>query len=293
MNKAPRQTLTAPIRRIRFAYVALFFCVWTGLIALRLGWLQVVRHSDFVHRAAKQQQRTFEVAPRRGVLYDRNLRELAMTVLVDSVYAVPSELGDNRANAAEMLAEIVHADPRTTLRRSSRCWRGSMRRGTLRGWRGRSMPETAERVRELNLKGVYFQKEFKRFYPNNDLAAQVLGYVGTDDTGLGGLEQKFDDDMHGEPGHMLTALDAKRHVLGSEESQPMPGENLVLSIDANIQYMAERALDAQMEKMKALHGTVVVQDPHTGQILALAIAPRFNPNDSAAYGCECVDRTWR
>jgi cell division protein FtsI (penicillin-binding protein 3) len=78
---------------------------------------------------------------------------------------------------------------------------------------------------------------------------------------------------------MLTAVDAKRRVLGSEESQPMPGENLVLSIDANIQYMAERALDAQMEKMKALHGTVVVQDPHTGQILALAISPRFNPND--------------
>jgi len=79
---------------------------------------------------------------------------------------------------------------------------------------------------------------------------------------------------------MLTQLDAKRHVLGSEESQPQPGENLVLSIDANIQYMAERALDAQMEKTQALHGTVVVQDPHTGQILALAVSPRFNPNDS-------------
>jgi cell division protein FtsI (penicillin-binding protein 3) len=78
---------------------------------------------------------------------------------------------------------------------------------------------------------------------------------------------------------MLTALDAKRHVLGSEESQPMPGENLVLSIDANIQYMAERALDVQMLKTRALHGTVVVQDPHTGQVLALAISPRFNPND--------------
>jgi cell division protein FtsI (penicillin-binding protein 3) len=106
-----------------------------------------------------------------------------------------------------------------------------------------------------------------------------LGYVGTDDLGLGGLEQKFEEEMHGEPGHMLTAVDARRHVLGSEESQPMPGENLVLSIDANIQYMAERALDGQMEKMKASHGTVVVQDPHTGQILALAISPRFNPND--------------
>jgi cell division protein FtsI (penicillin-binding protein 3) len=135
-------------------------------------------------------------------------------------------------------------------------------------------------VRELNLKGVYFQKEFKRFYPNNDLAAQVLGYVGTDDTGLGGLEQQFDDEMHGTPGHMLTAVDARRHVMGSVENEPLPGENLVLTIDSNIQYMAERALDEQVAKVGALHGTIVVQDPHTGQILALAISPRFNPNDS-------------
>ncbi|WP_260737396.1 penicillin-binding transpeptidase domain-containing protein [Tunturiibacter lichenicola] len=279
MNKAPRQTLTAPIRRIRFAYVALFFCCWTSLIALRLGWLQVVRHGDFVHRAALQQQRTFEVAPRRGMLYDRNLRELAVTVQVDSVYAVPSELGDNRASAAEILAEIVHADSRDNFT-SQQQMLARFNASRNFAWVARKVdPEIADRLRELNLKGVYFQKEFKRFYPNNDLAAQVLGYVGTDDVGLGGLERQFDEDMHGEPGHMLTALDAKRHVLGSEESQPMPGENLVLSIDANIQYMAERALDAQMLKTKALHGTVVVQDPHTGQILALAISPRFNPND--------------
>jgi len=141
-------------------------------------------------------------------------------------------------------------------------------------------PATSDRVRQLNLKGVYFYKEFKRFYPNNDLAAQVLGYVGSDDTGLGGLERQFDEDMHGTPGNMLVSVDAKRHAMGSVESEPMPGENLVLTVDANIQYMAERALDAQMAKMKALHGTVVVQDPHTGQILALAISPRFNPNDS-------------
>jgi cell division protein FtsI (penicillin-binding protein 3) len=280
MNQAPRQTLTAPIRRIRFAYVALIFCAWTAIIALRLGWLQVVRHSDFVHRAAMQQQRTFEVAPRRGVLYDRNLRELAVTVQVDSIYAVPSELGENRGSAAEILAEIVHADQKDNFTSKQQMLaRFNASRGFA--WVARRVDAaTADRVRELNLKGVYFQKEFKRFYPNNDLAAQVLGYVGTDDKGLGGLELRFDDDMHGEPGHVSTEVDAKRHMLGSEESQPQPGENLVLSIDANIQYMAERALDAQMEKVKALHGTVIVQDPHTGQILALAISPRFNPNDS-------------
>jgi cell division protein FtsI (penicillin-binding protein 3) len=272
-------TLTAPIRRARFAMVTLAFCFWVLVIGGRLVWLQVIRHSEWVERAEKQQQRTFAVAPRRGVLYDRNLRELAMTVLVDSIYAVPSELGDNREKTAAMLAQVVHTDPLdgfTTQQQLAARFNASRNFA----WVARRVDAaTADRVREMNLKGVYFQKEFKRFYPNNELAAQVLGYVGTDDTGLGGLEQEFDDEMHGEPGHMLTAVDAKRHVRGSVENEPQPGENLVLTIDANIQHIAERALDAQMEKMKAAHGTVVVQDPHTGQILALAIAPRFNPND--------------
>jgi len=140
-------------------------------------------------------------------------------------------------------------------------------------------PEIAARVKQLNLKGIYLQPEFKRFYPNGDLGSHVLGYVGTDDNGLGGLEAKFDEELHGEPGHEFTAIDAKRHVLGSDESDPIPGENLQLTIDSNIQHMAEQALDAQMDKVKASHGTIVVQDPHTGQILALAVSPRFNPND--------------
>ena len=277
--RQPRQGLTAPIRRVRFAYVALIFCVWSGLIGARLVWLQVVRHGHYVHVAAQQQQSGFEVAPRRGVLYDRNLRELAMTVSVDSVFAIPSELGDNKEMTAELLAQIVHADPQDNFTSKQQMLaRFNASHGFA--WVARKLdPETISRVRELNLKGVYFQKEFKRFYPNGDLAAQVLGYVGTDDIGLGGLERQFEDDVHGAPGHMQTALDAKRHVLGSVETQPMPGENLVLAIDANIQYIAERALDAQVAKMKALHGTVVVQDPHTGQILALAVSPRFNPND--------------
>ncbi len=276
---SPRQPLTAPIRRKRFAYVALFFVAWTALIGSRLVWLQVVRHADWTDRAAKQQQRTFEVAPRRGVLYDRNLRELAVTVLAESVYAVPTELGENRANVAELVAGIVHIDPTDSFTAQSSIL-ARLNASRNFAWIARKLtPEQAQRVRELNLKGVYLQKEFKRYYPNTDLAAQVLGYVGVDDTGLGGMEREFEDDLHGTPGRVLTALDAKRHAINSEQREPLPGENLVLTIDTNIQHIAERALDAQMEKMKAAHGTVVVQDPHTGQILALAIAPRYNPND--------------
>ncbi len=276
----PRQTATAPIRTRRFAIVAALFCFWVVLIAGRLVWLQVFQHKHWVNLATRQQTGGFEVSPRRGLLYDRNLKELAMTVQVDSIFAVPSELGENREEASRMLSRIVHIDPQENFTSQHQMLaRFNASHGFA--WVARRVdPETAQRVRELNLKGVYFQKEFKRFYPNGELGAQVLGYVGSDDAGLGGLEAKFDDDLHGVSGHMLTAVDAKRHVLGSVVDEPQPGENLVLAIDANIQYMAEKALDAQMAKVKAAHGTVVVQDPHTGQILALAVSPRFNPNDS-------------
>ena len=133
-------------------------------------------------------------------------------------------------------------------------------------------------MRALNIKGIYSQKEFERFYPDNEIAAQVLGYVGVDDNGLGGLEEKFDNQLHGAPGEMYTAMDARRKVLGSTEKEPEPGRNLVLTIDSNIQFMAERALDHAMQRTQALNGTVVVQDLHTGQILALAIRPTFDPN---------------
>ena len=275
-----RRTLTAPIRKVRFAWLAILFCAWVGLIGGRLVWLQVFRHSVWVEKAERQQHSASELAPQRGVLYDRNLRELAMTVQEDSIYVDPSELGENRAAAAEILSKVVHTDPDDNFT-SEQQMLARFNDSKDFAWVARRVDaDTANRVRELNLKGVHFQKEFKRFYPNNDLAAQVLGYVGADDTGLGGLEQEFDDEMHGTPGHILTSVDAKRHVMGSVENEPLPGENLVLTIDANIQYMAERALDEQMAKVKAAHGTVVVQDPHTGQILALAISPRFNPNDS-------------
>ncbi len=274
-------------RRFRFLHITSFFLFWVMAICCRLVWLQVVRHGDFVERAAKQQQRTFEVAPRRGMLYDRNLHELAMTVLADSVYAVPSEIAGKQdpdamakyQAAAAVLAKVVHQDP-TDRFTSAQQIAARLNASRNFAWVARKLdPAEIARVKALNLKGVYFQKEFKRFYPNSQLAAQVLGYVGTDDNGLGGMESSFNRELHGVPGRMLTALDARRHVLGSQERDPEPGENLVLTIDENIQYIAERALDAALARTHAANGTVVVQDPYTGQILALAIRPTFNPND--------------
>jgi cell division protein FtsI (penicillin-binding protein 3) len=276
-----RATRAVPFKRARFWLICLFFLLWTVAILGRLFWLQVARHQEFVERAQKQQQRTFEVAPRRGVLYDRNAHELAMTVLVDSIYAVPTEIGNKQA-AAAVLASVVHTDPddvQTTAEQIA----ARLNKGGSFAWIARRVsPEVSAQVKDLvkaeTVKGIYFQKEFQRFYPVNKIAAQVLGYVGVDDNGLGGLEQKFEAQLHGEPGRMYTAVDARRRVLGSSEREPAAGRNLVLTIDENIQFMAERALDHAMQRTGADNGTVVVQDVHTGQILALAIRPTFNPN---------------
>ncbi len=283
IRSRPNAAKAAPFRRARFWLICLFFLLWAGVIAGRLFWLQIVRHGEYVERAQKQQERTFEVAPRRGILYDRNLHALAMTVLADSIYADPSQIEDKPA-AARALAALVHTDPEDR-RTTEEAIAGRLEAGRDFAWIARRVsPAVAARVRAFiqrrDFKGIYFQKEFKRYYPDNDLAAQMLGYVGIDDNGLGGLEEQFNAQLHGVPGRMYMAVDARRRVLGSSERDPQPGQNFVLSIDENIQYMAERALDHAMEKTHALDGTVVVQDAHTGQILALAIRPTFNPNDS-------------
>lgn len=271
-------TQVVPLKSIRFWLICLFFGIWVCAIATRLFWLQVVEHKAYVERADRQQQRTFEVAPRRGVLYDRNLRELAMTVQVDSVYADPAQIADKK-EAARVLAAIVHTDP-ADVRTTEGEIAARLASGRNFAWIARRVrPEISERVRALNMKGIFFQKEFQRFYPDNNIAAQVLGYVGVDDNGLGGIEQKFDEQLHGTPGEMYTAMDARRKVLGSSEHEPEPGRNMVLTIDENIQFMAEKALDHAMDRTQALSGTVVIQDVHTGQILALAVRPTYNPND--------------
>jgi cell division protein FtsI (penicillin-binding protein 3) len=270
-------TRATPMKLARFWLISGLFLLWALAITSRLFWLQVVRHKDYAERAQKQQQRTLEIAPRRGILYDRNMRELAMTVQVDSIYAVPSEIDDDQA-AARALAAIVHTDSEDKLTRVDQIAH-RLEDGKSFAWVARRVsPEVSAKVHALNMKGIYFQKEFQRFYPDNQIAAQVLGYVGLDDNGLGGIEGKFDSSLHGVPGRVSAAIDAHRRILGSIEHEPEPGRNLQLTIDENIQFMAERALDHNMERTHADNGTVVVQDVHTGQILALAIRPTFNPN---------------
>ena len=244
--------------------------LWIVVICGRLIYLQIFCYGDFVVRAQRQQQRTIEVAPRRGLIYDRNGQALAMSVSVDSVFAVPSEIPD-QGTTANLLARILRVEPHELLAR--------MKSSHAFCWIARKLdPEVSSRIRALNLKGIYFQKESKRFYPKRELAAQTLGFVGLDDEGLGGLERAYDSGLRGKPGKMLISMDARRRWFGRVERQPDAGDNLVLTVDEKIQYIAERELEAAIRQTRSLAGTVVVQNPRTGEILALANRPTFNPN---------------
>ena len=254
----------------RLYLLAGILVLWAGVICLRLVYLQIFRYGDFEQRAQRQQQRTTEVAAKRGIIYDRAGRELAMSVSVDSVFAVPADIPD-LAGTISLVARITKADPRELLAKcqSARtfCWVAR-----------KADAETADRIRAMNLRGIYFQKESKRFYPKRELAAQVLGYVGMDDEGLSGIERADDDDLRGRPGRMMISVDARRKWFGSVEKQPDPGENVILTVDEKIQYIAERELETAMQQTHAESGTVVVENPKTGEILALANRPTFNPN---------------
>ena len=256
--------------RFRLYALSGLLCLWLLAICFRLVYLQIFCYGDFERRAQHQQQRSFDLSPKRGVIYDRAGRELAMSIQVDSAFVVPSEAPD-LANTISLIARITKDDPRVVLAdcraHKTFCWVAR-----------KADAEVVERIRALNLQGIHFQKEPKRFYPKRELAAQILGYVGTDDQGLSGLERQFNQQLQGKPGKLMISVDARKQWFASVEKEPESGNSVVLTVDQNIQYIAERELERGMEETHAIAGTVIVENPHTGEILALTNRPTFNPN---------------
>jgi cell division protein FtsI (penicillin-binding protein 3) len=244
--------------------------LWCFAICGRLVYLQIFRYGSFAKQAEHQQQRAIPLAAKRGVIYDRAGRELAMSVLVDSAFAVPSETKD-LPTAVSLITRITGEDARVVLAdcraHKSFCWLAR-----------KADDETIERIKSLNLQGIHFQKEPKRFYPNRDLAAQVLGEVGMEDSGQSGIEHEFDDQLRGRAGKMFISVDARKQWFSDVEKQPETGDSLALTIDKNIQYIAEKELEQAIHDTQAIAGTVIVENPHTGEILALANRPTFDPN---------------
>lgn len=244
--------------------------LWMAAILARLVVLQVVDYAWLKQRAARQQSHTVELSAQRGIIYDRNLHPMAMSLSVDSVFAVPSEIDDLPA-AAQSLASVLGLDVHTLEQRldASRSF----------VWVARKVTASQEAaIKALNLHGIYFQPESKRFYPKGDLAANVVGYVGMDGNGLAGVERSYDDEIRGHNGKALIEVDARHHVYDQFQTAPETGKSVVLTIDQNIQYIVQQELDAQVEAMHALRGMAIVENPSTGEILALANSPSFNPN---------------
>ncbi len=248
---------------------------WSVAIEARLVYLQVVRHAELMARADRQQNRTIDTYPKRGEIRDRNQRLLAYSVDVDSIYAVPSDITDARAAVRALcgaLDDCGSAGDRKEL--EERLGRA----GAFAFVQRFVSPQAAARVAALDLEGIGFMKENRRFYPNKELGGQLLGYVGVDNVGLGGIEAAFDRVIRGRPGTVLVQTDARHRAFSRIERLPTTGATLELTIDEYLQHIVERELAAGVTAHKADSGTAVMMDPSTGEILAMASYPTFNPN---------------
>jgi cell division protein FtsI (penicillin-binding protein 3) len=266
----------------RALFVSLGLVVWMLAVGARLVQLQVSRHDEFAARARNQQLSSIETAPTRGQVLDRQGRELARSLDTESFYADPSEI-QSGADTARRIAGITGQDQGELAKRISEA-KDSNKKFL---WIVRRMDiERANKLDALELAGVYSRKEPKRYYPNDSLAAHVLGFVGTDEIGLSGVEQYYNEKIRGESGKVYLEVDRDRRAFESYEVQPHPGQTVILTIDQVIQYRTEQALSAAVERTHAKSGTAIVMDPRTGEILALANAPTFDPNQPAANSAE-------
>jgi cell division protein FtsI (penicillin-binding protein 3) len=264
--------------RLRLMLVALSISMWAVAIGVRLFQLQVLDRPSFERQAARQSERTINLDSRRGPILDRNGRPLAVSVDAESLYAVPQDL-ESPARTALALARALGLDAA-----GHKELQASLQKNRAFVWVKRKMdPATAHAVRELQLDGVGFLTENRRYYPNRELASQVLGYVGLDNTGMSGVEYAFEDQIKGRAAKVFVQTDAHRRPTGLTERPSTDGSTVVLTIDESIQYSAETELERAMAETQSIAGVVVVMDPRTGEVLAIANRPTFNPNRFGAF----------
>lgn len=253
---------------------------WVLGIFVRLYGVQIADHERYAARAASQQQREVTLAAPRGTIRDARGRTLAVSVEVDSVAADPREV-EEPALVAAQLAVLLGHDREETEALNARL---SSDRHFVWIARKPDIP-VAEAVKQAELPGVFLLRESRRFYPLRALAAQVLGFVGTDNVGLGGLEALYDRVVASEPGRRVVLSDGRNGravVPGAPEAAPRAGDDLGLTLDAAIQHVAERELAAAIRRTNAKRGSIVVLDPSSGAVLAMAGLPSFDPNAFAA-----------
>lgn len=276
--------ISAGLLRTRFQFALLLCLIWVGAIVLRLVFLQVIRHEAYLQRANRQRQSVVTLDPERGPIVDSQNRQMAISIASSSIYAMLEEM-DDPEKAMQQIASVISIDPDEIVNKN---------RGRSFAWVARKIPQDkAEVIRKMQIPGIYFTTESRRYYPNKDLAAHVLGFVGLDNKGLSGIEYQYESVISGVPGKLFALRDAKRRLLMPSGSnsvvQPTVGRSLELTIDSGIQHIAERELQAAIEEEGANGGSVIIMNPRTGEILALVNAPSFNPN---AFS-QVIARQWK
>src|SRR5204863_2615744 len=232
------EALGAPSAHRRILFVAIGLVLWMLVIGGRLVQLQIHRHDELASRARSQQLSSIETAPTRGQVLDRQGRELARSLDTESFYSDPGEV-KNVDETARKIASLTGVDRAELIRR----FNDAKDANKKFIWIVRRLEmERASKLDALELEGVYSRKEPKRYYPNDTLAAHVLGFVSADELGLGGVEQSYNEKIRGEAGKVYLEVDRDRHAFESYEVQPHPGQTVVLTIDQLIQYRTEQAL---------------------------------------------------
>ena len=281
LGRLSAESKTRPDASIRRAlFVAAFIIFWMLAISARLVYLQVSQHDHLGERARNQQQQAIETTAQRGTLVDRQGRELARSIQTESIFVDASKLEDSGdvKCVATQLASVLKIEEKSIARKLEE----AKTKNSKFVWIARRLPaEQASRIRGWGLPGVNFRSEPQRFYPNGSIAAHVLGFVGIDGMGLGGVEQFYNEKITGEPGKLFLEKDSDGNSYESFEIPGKPGQTIILTLDHSIQYRAEQALLEAVTKSRAKSGTAIVLDPRTGEILALANAPTFDPNKPA------------
>ncbi len=270
----------SPKRWLSLRIIGIFcvFILMFSIIILRAFQLQIIERYKFTQMLEKQYLKYVKLPPKRGTIYDRKKRELAVSIEVDSVYAQPGKI-KNKKEIAKKLYPILKVKYRSlkSMLASDRPFVWLKRRIT---------PIQSTKIKDLKLEGIGFIKESKRFYPNRALASHCLGFAGLDSRGLEGIELEYDDYLKGEPGYLMVERDAlgrNIHTQNIKEVSASKGHDLQLTIDKTIQYFVEKALEDGVKKAKAKAGMAIVMDPQTGEILASAVRPTFNPNNFWDY----------
>nr|HPN73111.1 penicillin-binding transpeptidase domain-containing protein [Candidatus Omnitrophota bacterium] len=257
--------------------VMLAFCGFFLFIFARLFYIQVVDRDKYSVLAEKQHNQILQVEPRRGTVFDRYMDPLAINMEVESVFCNPRVVTDKKS-LSDTLAEELDLEVSDVEKK--------LERDKAFVWIKRKIEHSDyERLSSLNLRGVYFRPESKRKYPNDTMASHVLGFVGMDNEGLEGIELLYDKELKGRPGIRHETRDARMRSVLRKESESVPprnGNNIILTIDSVIQYIAEEELDVMVSQFNAAGGSVIVMEPSSGKILAMANRPGYDPNDPSS-----------